>query len=99
MIDLYTSPTPNGWKAAMALEQLALDYTVKYIDLAVGDQHRVIVLALALEYLEMIEASRGRFEVPFSDDRRLVTSGLEQLGYGLLGAIEASLVGPLTVEV
>ncbi len=20
MIDLYTSPTPNGWKAAMALE-------------------------------------------------------------------------------
>jgi len=39
MIDLYTSPTPNGWKVAMALEELALDYTVKYIDLAAGDQH------------------------------------------------------------
>ena len=29
MIDLYTSPTPNGWKAAMVLEELALDYAVK----------------------------------------------------------------------
>ncbi|MDG2096786.1 MAG: glutathione S-transferase N-terminal domain-containing protein [Paracoccaceae bacterium] len=40
MIDLYTSPTPNGWKAAMALEELSLDYTVKNIDLAAGDQHK-----------------------------------------------------------
>ena len=46
MIDLYTSPTPNGWKAAMVLEELALDYTVKYIDLAVGDQHKPSFLAM-----------------------------------------------------
>lgn len=39
MIDLYTSPTPNGWKAAMVLEELSLDYTVKNVDLAAGDQH------------------------------------------------------------
>ena len=39
MIDLYTSPTPNGWKAAMMLEEVGLDYTVKHIDLAAGDQH------------------------------------------------------------
>ena len=26
MIDLYTAPKPNGWKVAMMLEELALDY-------------------------------------------------------------------------
>jgi glutathione S-transferase len=38
MIDLYTSPTPNGWKASVALEELGLPYTVHAIDLAAGDQ-------------------------------------------------------------
>ena len=33
MIDLYTSPTPNGWKASIVLEELALPYTVIPIDL------------------------------------------------------------------
>lgn len=38
MIDLYTSPTPNGWKASVALEELGLPYTVHRIDLALGEQ-------------------------------------------------------------
>ena len=46
MIDLYTSPTPNGWKTAMALEEMELAYTVKYIDLATGDQHTPAFLAM-----------------------------------------------------
>ena len=33
MIDLYTSPTPNGWKASIALEELELPYTVRPIAL------------------------------------------------------------------
>jgi GST-like protein len=33
MIDLYTSPTPNGWKASIALEELALPYSVHPIAL------------------------------------------------------------------
>jgi len=40
MITLYTSPTPNGWKASIALEELGLDYEVKAIDLAKGDQKK-----------------------------------------------------------
>ncbi len=28
MIDLYTAPTPNGWKVSIALEELGLAYTV-----------------------------------------------------------------------
>ena len=46
MIDLYTSPTPNGWKAAMALEELQLEYNVNHIDLAAGDQHLPDFLAM-----------------------------------------------------
>lgn len=33
MIDLYTSPTPNGWKASIALEELELPYSVHPIAL------------------------------------------------------------------
>ena len=33
MIELYTSPTPNGWKVSIALEELALPYTVHSIAL------------------------------------------------------------------
>jgi len=38
MIDLYTWTTPNGYKAAIALEELALDYTVHPIDITTGVQ-------------------------------------------------------------
>jgi len=34
MIDLYTSPTPNGWKASVTLEELELPYEVTPIDLS-----------------------------------------------------------------
>jgi len=40
MIDLYTSPTPNGWKASVALEELELPYEVHPIDLGTGDQKK-----------------------------------------------------------
>ncbi len=38
MIDLYTSSTPNGWKASVALEEMAFDYQVHAIDLMKGEQ-------------------------------------------------------------
>ena len=34
MIDLYTSPTPNGWKASVTLEELELRYETTAIDLS-----------------------------------------------------------------
>ncbi|MCJ9427705.1 glutathione S-transferase family protein [Kordiimonas marina] len=40
MITLYTSPTPNGWKASIALEEMGLPYEVEAIDLAKGDQKK-----------------------------------------------------------
>ena len=46
MIDLYTASTPNGWKASVALEELALPYTVHAIDLAQGEQKSAAFLRL-----------------------------------------------------
>lgn len=38
MIDLYTAPTPNGWKVSIALEELALPYQVRALSLAKNEQ-------------------------------------------------------------
>jgi glutathione S-transferase len=38
MIDLYTAPTPNGWKASVTLEELAIPYEVHVVNLMAGDQ-------------------------------------------------------------
>lgn len=46
MIDLYTSATPNGWKATITLEELNLPYELHAIDLPAGDQHRPEFLAM-----------------------------------------------------
>jgi glutathione S-transferase len=40
MIDLYTSTTPNGWKASITLEELGLPYEVHYLRLGEGDQKK-----------------------------------------------------------
>lgn len=46
MIDLYTSATPNGWKASVTLEEMALDYQVHAIDLMKGEQKSAEFLKL-----------------------------------------------------
>jgi glutathione S-transferase/GST-like protein len=46
MIDLYTAPTPNGWKASIALEELGLPYEVHPVDLMRGEQKRPEYLAI-----------------------------------------------------
>lgn len=46
MIDLYTAPTPNGWKASVTLEELSLPYTVHPIDLSGGEQKKSEYLAI-----------------------------------------------------
>jgi len=46
MIDLYTSPTPNGHKVSIALEELELAYEVHTINLMTGDQKKPDYLKL-----------------------------------------------------
>jgi GST-like protein len=38
MIDLYYWPTPNGWKISIALEEMELPYTLRYVNIARGEQ-------------------------------------------------------------
>jgi glutathione S-transferase len=46
MIDLYTAPTPNGWKASIALEELEIPYEVHVVNLLAGDQKKPEYVAL-----------------------------------------------------
>tara|TARA_B100000029_G_C17524646_1_gene941225 strand:+ start:94 stop:771 length:678 start_codon:yes stop_codon:yes gene_type:complete len=46
MIELYTSPTPNGHKISIALEEMGLDYEVKPIDLMNNEQKTKDFLAI-----------------------------------------------------
>ncbi len=46
MIDLYTSPTPNGWKVSITLEELEIPYAVKPIRLDKLEQKEDWFLAL-----------------------------------------------------
>ncbi len=46
MIDLYTAATPNGHKISIALEELALPYTLHSLDLASGEQKEPWFLAI-----------------------------------------------------
>ncbi len=46
MIDLYTAATPNGHKISIALEELALPYTLKVLDLSKAEQKTPEFLAI-----------------------------------------------------
>ncbi|MCL6269681.1 glutathione S-transferase N-terminal domain-containing protein [Sansalvadorimonas sp. 2012CJ34-2] len=46
MIDLHTSPTPNGHKVSVALEELGLPYTLKPVNLMTGEQKTPEFLAM-----------------------------------------------------
>jgi GST-like protein len=46
MIELYTSPTPNGYKVSIMLEEIGMDYTVHPIDLAKAEQKTPEFLAM-----------------------------------------------------
>ncbi len=39
-IDLFYWPTPNGWKVTIALEEMALPYTVTRVNIGAGDQFK-----------------------------------------------------------
>lgn len=47
MIDLYTAPTPTGWRLSIALEELGLAYRVHAIDISKGEQHKPEFLAIS----------------------------------------------------
>jgi len=47
MIDLYTWPTPNGFKVSIMLEECGLPYTAHAVDIGAGDQFKPEFLAIS----------------------------------------------------
>lgn len=47
MIDLHYWPTPNGWKITIALEELALPYATKPVNIGRGEQFAPEFLAIS----------------------------------------------------
>jgi GSH-dependent disulfide-bond oxidoreductase len=47
VIDLYYWPTPNGWKISIALEEMALPYRVKPVNIGRGEQFAPEFLAIS----------------------------------------------------
>ncbi len=46
LIDLYTAPTPNGYKASITLEELEIPYALHVLDLGAGQQKEPWFLAI-----------------------------------------------------
>jgi glutathione S-transferase len=65
MIDLYTSPTPNGYKVTILLEELGQPYTVHAIDLSSGAQKEPWFLAINPNgrIPAMVDRANGDFPV------------------------------------
>ena len=47
MIDLYYWPTPNGWKVSIMLEECALPYRMKPVNIGRGEQFQAAFLAIS----------------------------------------------------
>ena len=47
MIDLFYWPTPNGWKISLMLEECALPYTLKPVNIGTGEQFNPAFLAIS----------------------------------------------------
>jgi len=47
MIELFTAPTPNGWKISIMLEECALPYEVRWVNIGKGDQFKPEFLAIS----------------------------------------------------
>ena len=47
MIDLYTWPTPNGWKVSIALEEMELPYRIRPVNIGRGEQFEPAFLEIS----------------------------------------------------
>ena len=47
MIELLTAPTPNGWKISVMLEECALPYEMRWINIGKGEQHQPQFLSVS----------------------------------------------------
>ena len=70
MIELYTSPTPNGYKTSVTLEELQLPYNVHVINLQQNDQKKP-------EFLKMNPNGRIPVIIDTDEDITIFESGAQ----------------------
>ena len=46
MIQLYTAPTPNGWKASVTLEEIGMPYETHTVNIGEGEQKKESFLSI-----------------------------------------------------
>ncbi len=80
MIDLYTSPTPNGYKVTITLEELGLPYTVHAIDLASGAQKEPWFTAINPNGRIPAIVDRGNGDFPIFESGAIMLYLAEQAG-------------------
>ena len=80
MIDLYTAPTPNGYKASCTLEELGMDYDVKVVDIRSGDQHKPEFRALNPNGRIPVIVDRANDDFPVFESGAIMIYLAEQAG-------------------
>ena len=61
MIDFYYWPTPNGWKVAILLEELGVEYCMIPVRIGKGDQFKPEFLAMCSDCIVGSETSQVFF--------------------------------------
>ena len=80
MIDLYTSPTPNGYKVTITLEELGLPYQVHAIDLSTGAQKEPWFTAINPNGRIPAVVDRGNGDFPVFESGALMLYLAEKAG-------------------
>lgn len=70
--DLYTSSGPNGYKVAIALEELGLDYETHSVDLAADEQFKAPIHELNPNHKVPVLVDRATKEVVFESNAILL---------------------------
>lgn len=80
MIDLYTAPTPNGWKASVTLEELELPYETHAINLTKDEQKQEWFLALNPNGRIPVIVDRDEGDLPIFESGAIMVHLAEKTG-------------------
>ena len=89
MIDLYTAPTPNGYKVSILLEELGLPYAVHVLSLSEGEQKQPWFLEINPNGRIPAIVDRDAGSFPVFESGAILLYLAEQAGAGKLLPVDA----------
>jgi len=84
MIDLYTAPTPNGWKVSVTLEEIGTPYQTISVNLGEGEQRKEAFLAINPNGRIPAIVDRGAGDLAVFESGAIMIYLAEQAGSPLL---------------